>query len=259
MKEIKQFVEMMEAYLGDPKLGAVRMIQLIFDSPEYRALNALSKKTNFPDKEKRFEVTNEFAQKVLKIYHGFKSDISESHSLVKDMKRALKAAFALLPNHNEDKLEKVEDGWIEWDYLCGQEPDCPDETLVEVKLKNGKIVGPFSCNFFNWGATKKVGREIVAYRIVSEPEELKEYKCKYCKDLPFLNYKGETAWCPRCDRKLFYTKEIKIRLKNGETQTQEQLEPTTLIKWLLDTGDNIDLYTPSEIISLISEYLEKYK
>ena len=63
--------------------------------------------------------------------------------------------------------------WIEWH---GGEQPVADEVVVEVKLRNGTVLGEDPPEFYRWtnSSTKDVCYEydIIAYRIVSQDSEL---------------------------------------------------------------------------------------
>lgn len=64
--------------------------------------------------------------------------------------------------------------WIEWDGSNGGHPDLPLDTLVEVKFRDGEILGGIAVEYWhsecddlnNWLHRKPPsGAEIIAYRV----------------------------------------------------------------------------------------------
>lgn len=167
MKEIKQFIEMMESF-KDTSIS----LETMCNYTEYKALKALADKP-----VSKMEITDEMVKAALIAYFpSIDKDeliaILANRSIYRDMKSSIEAVFDHIA---DDKWEK-QDGWIE----CpdSKRPDLPEGSIIEVRLGKGLLspLGARKLDSWVWGDTGFVDSNIVAYRIIPELEGKKAVK-----------------------------------------------------------------------------------
>lgn len=148
----------------------------VCDSQEYQALKSLA---NAP--VVKVEVTNSMINTAVNAYRAVECD-NITYSI--PMRAALEAVFNHISHEGKkvsdhigepnEKVEKelISDGWVEW-----KGGECPigKNVLIQVRLRldnNQSNHAPREPQYWNWGH-RWGDNDIIAYRIISEPEEKK--------------------------------------------------------------------------------------
>lgn len=188
MKEIKEFVDMMERdarilthelkdcqrHLVSYNFGELEAYNGIMQTETYQALKSL---VNAP--VTKVEVTDEMCDIVDKIVIERGGVTNKATARI-----ALEAIFSMQepkdifdsfppesPLLDEPENELVSDRWITW---FGGECPVNNKTPIEVRYRNRPKDNTFNiAEAFFWGCDED-DSDIIAYRIISEPEEKKE-------------------------------------------------------------------------------------
>lgn len=220
MKEVKAFVDMMEQRTF--KQGfASEMLEAIKESKEFQALKSLANapKVEVTDEKWKMPVPEQGEYDWSKLNHGLYKIYwkdggcslasvgslhsgkrwfapcnwtSKDHSIassawnkVKDVERVEVDFDRDDEPKSESEKELISDGWIEW--KGGLRP-VDILTIVEIRNAGGYSVPRGNAGSFSW-FWNCAGSDIIAYRIISEPEE------EVCR---CFDYEGSNFKCPLC-------------------------------------------------------------